>query len=213
MALNDLPQIDPSASNSATSVRKLAALLNDQTGFILRKEDPDLGCDYMVELVSKSSATGLKFPLQLKSIAKINMVENGKFISYQVKTSRLGYMLKHAPTTCIFIFYDIAADKCYYDFSDNLYGRIIYDRAGDNWTQQEFVQVHMPIAHELTAEGIAELHHRLFSRFIEAAKMQSANGTKYGLPIVNLLDAAFDPRNPTHLKKLLKDYGLFFLGQ
>ncbi|HET6252995.1 MAG TPA: DUF4365 domain-containing protein [Puia sp.] len=213
MALDDLPQIDQSASNSATSVRKLMALLNDQTGFILRPEDPDLGCDYMVEVVAYSGATGSKFPLQLKSIDRVNLVGDGKFISYQVKTSRLGYMLKHTPTTGIFVFYDVSADKCYYDFSDLLYQRINDDRQSEEWTNQEFVNVRMSITNELTAEGIAGLKERLSSRFSEAAKMQAAYGSKYGLPIVNLLDGQFDPRNPSHLKRLLKEYGLFFLGQ
>jgi|GEM_PF-4389277 len=213
MALDDLPQIDQSASNSAASVRKLMALFNDQMGFIPRPEDPDLGCDYMVEIVARSGATGSKFPLQLKSIDQVNLVGDGKFISYQVKTSRLGYMLKHTPTTGIFVFYDVAADKCYYDFSDALYQRVNDDRQNDEWTKQEFVNVRMPVANELTVEGIAKLKERVFSRFSAAAKMQAAYGSKYGLPIVNLLNSDFDPRNPSHLKKLLKEYGLIFLAQ
>ena len=59
-------------------MRKLTALLNDQTGFILRKEDPDLGCDYMVELVAGSGAAASKFPLQLKSIETDNARSRGE---------------------------------------------------------------------------------------------------------------------------------------
>jgi hypothetical protein len=53
----------------------------------------------------------------------------------------------------------------------------------------------------------------LDARFEAAAKMQAANGQKYGLPVVNLLHDHFDPHNAQHLKKLLKDYGLIFLSQ
>ena len=213
MGLRDLPQIDDSARNSAASERKVDALLNLDTGFISRKEIPDKGCDYMIELVVNSRASGHKFPLQLKSIENVRLVDDETYISYQVKTSRLGYMLKHIPTTGIFILYDTETDKCYYDFSDAIYARIMEDRQSDEWTNNDNVNIRVPLENELDDTGIRELKEKMLTRFTQAIKMQAAVGRRYGLPVVFLLNEEFDPNNPEHLKRLLKEHGLVFLSQ
>lgn len=56
MAINDKPQVDSSAMNSTRSERKLNDWLNEDYFFILRKEVPDKGCDYMCELMEGSGA-------------------------------------------------------------------------------------------------------------------------------------------------------------
>lgn len=213
MGLFDLPEIDNSAKNSEASEKKIEALLCLDTGFISRKEIPDKGCDYMVELVVDSRNTGLKFPLQLKSIEKLRLVGGDNYISYQIKTSRLGYMLQHIPTTGIFALYDTETQKCFYDFSDIIYDRIMEDRKSDEWIKNDYVNIRVPLENELNVAGINILKEKMRSRFKQAAKMQAAFGKKYGLPIANLLKEEFDIHNPEHLKSLLKNYGLIFLSQ
>jgi hypothetical protein len=174
MGLRDLPQIDQPAIHSAESVRKLLALLNERTGFIPRKEDPDMGCDYMVELVAGTGVTGSKFPLQLKSIETLTLIADGKHISYQVKTSRLGYMINHLPTTGIFVFYAVAEDTCYYDFSNVIYEWLMDDRQADDWTVNAYINIRIPVSNKLTLESIAELKKQLDARFEAAAAMVQA---------------------------------------
>lgn len=213
MGLRDLPQIDDSAKYSAASERKVDALLNLDTGFIVRKEIPDKGCDFMVELVIDKDVTGYKFPVQLKSIENIHLVDNDQYISYPVLTSRLGYMLNHTPTTGIFVLYDDQTGKCYYDFSDTIYNRIVEDRPSDDWIDNDKVSIRIPIKNELDVAGIREMKTTMLSRFDLSAKMQVAFGSRYGLPVAHLLNEEFDPRNPAHLKRLLKEHGLVFLSQ
>ena len=122
-------------------------------------------------------------------------------------------MLDHLPTTGIFVFYAVAEDACYYDFSNAIYERIMDDKQSDDWIENENVNIRIPVGNKLTPEGNAGLKKEMEARFGGAAKMQAAHGHKYSLPVINLLHDTFDPHNPQHLKKLLKDYGLVFLSQ
>lgn len=213
MSLFSKPQIDTSAINSSNSELALLQILSEVNGFICRKETPDKGCDYMCELLEGSSVTGNKFPVQLKSIQSIDLVENGIYISYPLLTSRLGYMLGHLPTTGIIIFFDTKTELLYYDFSDAIYSRLMTERGNDDWTQNESVNIRIPVSNHLNLSTIATIHSSILGRFKQAAKMQIANGRKYDLPSINLSQQfQFDFNNIDHLKLLLKDYGLAFLS-
>ncbi len=213
MSLFSKPQIDTSAINSSTSESSLLQLLSESNGFISRKEIPDKGCDFMCELIEASSVTGQKFPVQLKSIETVNLVENESYISYPLLTSRLGYMLSHLPTTGIVVFYDVEKNKLFYDFSDAIYDRLMSDRGTDDWTHNESVNIRIPIANIFDQTTVKNFHLKIFERFKQASKMQIANGKKYNLPSINLSqEFHFDFNNIDHLKLLLKQYGLVFLG-
>ncbi len=208
MALRDKPQIDPSAANSSRSERKLNDWFNEDTGFILRKEQPDKGCDYMCEMLDKTGATNWKFPIQLKSIQKPNLVGQGTYISYPILTSRLGYMLNQLPTTGIIVFYAVDSDNLFYEFSHKVYERIKSERESDDWTLQESVNIRVPLANVLTASAVKSLHQLLMDRFANAARMQVAFGDRYQLPVIELVGTAvFDWNNPEHLRSWLREYG------
>ena len=213
MSLFSKPQIDQSAINSSDSETHLLQLLSESNGFISRKEIPDKGCDYMCELIEESSITGQKFPVQLKSIQSVNLVENETYISYPILTSRLGYMLSHLPTTGIIVFYDVEKEKLYYNFSDAVYNRLMAERNSDDWTHNESVNIRIPTFNIFDQTSIKEFHSIILKRFIQAEKMQIANGRKYDLPSINLSQKfQFDFNNIDHLKLLLKQYGLAFLS-
>lgn len=213
MSLFSKPQIDTSAINSTTSENNLLQLLSESNGFISRKEIPDKGCDYMCELVDGSSVTGQKFPIQLKSIQSVNLVENETYISYPLLTSRLGYMLGHLPTTGIIVFYDVNNGKLFYDFSDAVYDRLMLERGTDEWTHNESVNIRIPILNIFDQTSVKQFHSKILERFRQASKMQIAHGKKYDLPSINLSQAfQFDFYNIDHLKLILKQYGLAFLS-
>lgn len=212
MAIYDKPQVDTSAKNSGRSERKLCDWINEDNLFILRKETPDKGCDFMCELMEGSGATNQKFPIQLKSIETLSVVEDEKYISYPMLTSRLGYMLNYVPTTGIIVLYSVESEHLFYDFSDQVYERITSDRQSDEWIHQEFVNIRIPVTNILNAENITALYKVLITRFERAAQMQIANGEKYGLPVIEIPGTnKFDFNNKEHLKKALKQFGLALL--
>lgn len=208
MALRDKPQIDPAAANSSRSERKLNDWFNEDTGFILRKEQPDKGCDYMCELLDGTGATNWKFPIQLKSIEQPQIVNNGAFISYPMLTSRLGYMLKQLPTTGIIVLYTVESGDLFYEFSNKIYQQINTHRGSDEWTNQESVNIRIPLHNVLTTTCIKDLHSRLASRFKNAALMQAAHGESYQLPVVKIPgETEFDWNNTDHIRTWLREYG------
>jgi hypothetical protein len=212
MAINDRPKIDPTAFNSARSERRLNDWLNEDYQFILRKEIPDKGCDYMCELLEDSGATNLKFPVQLKSIEHPEFVGNGDYISYPVLTSRLGYMLNLLPTTGIFVLYDVSTEKLYYDFSYKIFQRINADRGSDEWTIQEYVNIRIPVSNLFSKDVITALHSETKKMFNNAERMQQANGERYELPVIEMDGSTnFDWNNKNHLNKALKKFGLALL--
>lgn len=212
MALYDKPQIDSSAINSSISENRLSSLLSESNGFIIRKEIPDKGCDFMCELIEERSVTGYKFPVQLKSIETIKIVNSGTYISYSFLTSRLGYMLNHIPTTGIIILYDVINDKLYYDFADAIYSRAVSERDSNDWIHNDTINIRIPILNIFDQSSIKDFHLQILNRFQQASRMQLANGKKYNLPSINLTqEFQFDFNNIDHLKLLLKKYGLTFL--
>src|SRR6202012_3789351 len=95
MAFDDLPKIDRPAVNSDQSTNALRNVLNPASGFVLRPDVPDLGCDFDVELIGeKENASNSRFPIQLKSVEETTVIQDGRFISYSFKTSRLGYLIR-----------------------------------------------------------------------------------------------------------------------
>lgn len=213
MALQDKPEIDTSDINCIKSEQSLERLLNDHIRFIARKENPDKGCDYMCEIVVSSGADASKFPIQLKSIETLTLVDSNTMISYPVLTSRLGYMLRHLPTTGIFVFYSVERDQCYYDFSDAIYERLMTERKSDEWINNKKVNIRISLANVLDENAINLFHETIKNRFTQARKMQLAYGERYGLPTIDLYqDHDFDFENPDHLKRLLREYGTMFLS-
>ncbi|MES3017446.1 MAG: DUF4365 domain-containing protein [Bacteroidota bacterium] len=212
MALHDKPQVDSSAMNSGRSERKLNDWLNEDHSFILRKETPDKGCDFMCELLDVTGATNLKCPIQLKSIQTLTLVEGGKYISYPMLTSRLGYMLRFIPTTGIIVFFSVESEQLFYDFSDQVYERLMANRQGDEWIYQDQVNIWIPVGNILNTENIKILHQALTTRFERATKMHNANAEKYELPVVEIPgNSTFDFNNKNHLKRALKKFGLALL--
>ncbi|WP_127127884.1 DUF4365 domain-containing protein [Pseudoflavitalea rhizosphaerae] len=213
MAIFDKPQIDQSSINSTESENALLAILSEKNGFITRKEIPDKGCDFMCELIEDKGATGQKFPIQLKSITNIKLVDNEKYISYPILTSRIGYIIGHLPTTGIIVFFDVQTGLLYYDTVDAIYDRIMSEKKSDDWTNNGHVSIKIPIDSRLTRETASELHQNFLNRFNQATKMQIANGKKYNLPTINLSqEFQFDFNNIEHLKLLLKQHGFELLG-
>lgn len=215
MAFDEFPNIDRSSLNSDESAIELQRLLNKRTGFILRVDVPDLGCDFDVELTrNEKGASNWRFAIQLKSVEKISMVQNGQYISYPFATSRLGYLLRRIPALGLVILYDVPSGKFYYDYVEKIYERLMASRDSDNWKANATVNILIPSANRLTLENVSALHAKFVSRFERAALMQSSQGAKYGLPEVSLEPKlTFDVNNLEDVKQALKKWGTNLIQQ
>lgn len=215
MAFDELPLVDRPSLNSDASAIQLQLQLNRGSGFILRADVPDLGCDFDVELIkNQSQASNWRFPLQLKSVETISIIREGLYISYSFKTSRLGYLLRRQPAFGLVVLYDVGSKDLYYDYADEIYNRLMLDRGSDEWKANEHVNILIPVDNILTEAKAKTLHQKFLSRFEQGALMQSSQGAKYGLPTINLEPTSgFDFNNLDDVKKALKKWGMNLLTQ
>lgn len=213
MAFFDKPIVDKSSVNSEISEQKLATLLNQKNGFICRKDTPDKGVDFDVELIVENNASGWRFPLQLKSVQHPTLIDKGAFISYAFETSRLGYLMSRLPAMGLLVLYAVDTDSLYYDFIDKIYERLMEERGNTDWYANDKVNIKIPVSNHLTIEATTAIHEIFVKRFRQAAVMQQSHGAKYDLPSINLTGAfQYDFYNPDHVKKLLHDHGLLLLS-
>lgn len=215
MAFDELPQVDRPSLNSDASAIQLQNLLNRTSGFILRADVPDLGCDFDIELIKNGKqASNWRFALQLKSVESISIIREGLYISYSFKTSRLGYLLRRQPAFGLVVIYDVESGNLYYDYADEIYNRLMFDRGSDDWKANDQVNILIPIDNILNEEKAKALHKKFISRFEQGALMQSSQGAKYGLPAINLEPTfGFDFNNLDDVKKALKKWGMNLLTQ
>jgi hypothetical protein len=215
MAFSDFPFIDNASLNNELSERKLKEQLNKTTGFILRPDVPDIGCDFDAELIlERDKGSNWRIPIQLKSIENLTLVENNKFISYQFETSRLGYLMRRLPGMGIIVLYSVQEDKCFYDYCDKVYMRLMEDRNSDDWKENDKVNIRIPYKNKLDPHTVSEIHNVFKHRFEQAAIMQSSHGNKYDLPSLNMSsEFKYDFHNLEHVKKLIKEYGMIFLSR
>src|SRR5438067_2156211 len=127
MAFDDLPIVDTYSINEERSNIKLLELLNQTNNFICRKDVPDKGCDFDVELIG-NGALNWRFPVQLKSVETLKLINDNEFISYRFETSRLGYLLRRPISGGLIILYSLEKDKCFYEYADKVYTRLTEER-------------------------------------------------------------------------------------
>ncbi|GAB2653290.1 hypothetical protein GCM10027036_03210 [Flavihumibacter cheonanensis] len=215
MAYNDLPIVDRSAANCERSVQQLKRFLNMQSGFILREDIPDYGCDFDAELVLEDGrASNQRFPIQIKSVAKLKLIGDGRFITYSFETSRLGYLMRRMPTGGIIAIYSEDQEECYFEYCDRIFQRITEEKLFNDWQSQAQVNIHIPVSNKLTSVAAKELHHTFKNRFVQAAMMQNSMGLSYGLPSV-LSDnpTPYDFNNIDQLKMFLRKHGILLFNK
>ncbi len=114
MAFTDMPAIDRSSINSETSTQRFKDIINLKSGFQVRVEWPDTGCDLNIELILDGrGASSQIFPVQLKSIEKFTLVKDKAYISYSFETSRLRYLMRRLPAMGIVVLYSVEENKCF----------------------------------------------------------------------------------------------------
>lgn len=211
MAFTDLPRIDAASRQSERSERKLKDFFNNTTGFILRPDVPDYGCDFDAELIHEG-ATNWRVPIQLKSIAEPSFIEGGQFLSYSFPTSRLGYLIRRMPAGGLIAIYSGKDDKVYFELADIIFQALKKERESDEWMSNDKINIRIPANNLLTTNSTTEIHQTFLGRFQRAQQMQRSHGANYDLPQVNLdSNAPYDFNNLEDVKKAIRSFGLFLL--
>lgn len=208
MAFKQFPQIDQASINSGRAENALEGYFSQDNGFICRKESPDKGCDYDVELiVGDTNAYNWRFGIQLKSIEKLKLLDNGMLISYPFKTSRLNYLLNRPVGDGLIVIFDDASGSAYFDYAQAVYKRLNAERGSELWHENETVNIHIPVANLLNAESTKEIHHWFTQNFSKASFILRSQGPRYNFPVIASQDEEFDINNPENIKDLLLKYG------
>lgn len=183
MAFDDRPQIDSASVNNEWAKNLLLSHFTRNAGFIPSEQFRDMGCDYKVELIEKG-ATNWSFDIQLKSVEKPKYISAGQFLSFSIKTSRLGYLVRNEPIYGLLVVYDVGSDVMYFDFVDELYSRLMQERDSEDWKANDEVSVHVPTGNILSADIIGLLFEKFLKRFKNLAAMNRDHGASYGLPVL-----------------------------
>lgn len=210
MAFNDLPQIDNASRNDDEAKTAFARLFAQKAGFIPREQNPDKGCDFLVELITDlTGATNWNFSVQLKSIENTEPIKKGEFISYPFATSRLGYLMRNQPIYGILVLYDVSSETAYYEYADELYGRLMKERENEEWKNNEKVNVHIPATKVLDANSLKTIHQTFYNRFTNLARMNTDHGSTYNLPVHSASKSdKFDFDKVEDVIKILKRWGI-----
>jgi hypothetical protein len=215
MAFDDRPMIDPYSINSEASERVTKQYLNQANGFICRNDIPDKGCDLDVELIiDGAKSSNWRFPIQLKSVLTLQLVQNGQYISYSFKTSRLAYLMSRIPASGLIILFNVEDGLCYFDYADTIYKRLLEERETEDWKSKDQVNILIPVQNILDNLSARSIHQTFNKRFEQAAIMHQSFGQKYNLPgIAAMNHVEFDLNNPVDIKRFLVKYGVFMLDQ
>lgn len=214
MALQGLPIIDVHSKNADKSELKFREVFSQHNNFIPRPDVPDKGCDFDVELIiSDSQSSNWRFPVQLKSVTNLVLVDSQQFISYSFETSRLGYLMRRYPSMGLVVLYSLKEDRCFYDYTDKIYERIMSERNSDDWKSNDSINIRIPYSNILNATSATLIHGVFTKRFEQALIMQNSHGEKYGLPTFSLRsEFKFDFNNTDHIKRFLSEYGTLLLS-
>lgn len=211
MAFWDEPIVDENAKKSEESVNAVKSLLTRRRGFISRVEEPDYGVDLNVELMHQSGAASQMFPVQIKSTAKVVLVErDGKsFAPLVFKTSRLGYLCRRAPVSGIIVLYDDATVTCYFDYVEDIVARLNAQHGERDWWPQETVTIQL-LAQPLDAAALLTLHQKFTQAHHRHQLLLLNYGGRYNLTAVVPTASGkppFDNTDPQQVADLLEEFG------
>lgn len=210
MAFWDEPIVDENAKKSEESVNAVKSLLTRRRGFISRIEEPDYGVDLNVELMDQSGATSQMFPVQIKSTAKVVLVErDGKaFAPLVFKTSRLGYLCRRAPVSGIIVLYDDATATCYFDYVEDIVARLNAQHGERDWWPQETVTIQL-LAQPLDPTALLTLHQKFTQAHHRHQLLLLSYGGRYDLTAVVPTASGkppFDANDPQQVAAFLEEF-------
>jgi len=219
MSFYDDPIIDDNAKRSQESVHFVKGLLSEKNGFVYREEHPDFGVDLDVELVVDGKGTSSKkFPVQIKSAVAFQRIQsNGQvYISFNFKTSRLGYLAKRPPAYGIIALYDETDQQCYFDYVDEVVLRLDHHPAREGWREQDSVNILLPLQ-VLSKDILPELHAKFLKRHQNNDLLIQEHGQKFNIPYLesntSRSEITLDQKDPEQVATFLENYGSFLYNE
>lgn len=212
MAFDDSPIVDENSKVSQESVLAVKAFFSKKAGFIAREISDDYGIDLEIELVLEASkASAWSFPVQIKSNTKVKAIEhNGKqFVTVSFLTSRLGYLCRRIPAYGIVVIYDEESKTCFYDYVENIVGRLTNQRDDEDWKKQDSVNINIPIDQLLTETKAKEIAEKVVRRFQNCSMLISEHGGKFNIPsLFTVQKNPSDFDSPDKILGFLENYGI-----
>jgi len=220
MGYYDSSVVDDNAKRSEESVNAVKSLFTRKNGFISREENPDYGVDLDVELVYEGlKASSKKFAIQIKSTRTLDAINyNGaQFISFQFKTSRLGYLARRDPGYGIIITYEENSSLCYFDYVEDIIARLDANPGRQDWRDQQTVNILIPL-NKLEQHALAGIHARYRRRFENSSKLLEKHGPEFNIPVlihevVEPDDTEVDFNNPAHIPSILEKHGAMLFNE
>lgn len=219
MSFYDDPVVDDNAKRSQESVHFVKGLFSEKNGFIYREENPDYGVDLDVELIVETQgASSKKFPVQIKSAITFHKIESDgdSYISYNFKTSRLGYLAKRPPAYGIIALYDETEQQCYFDYVDEVILRLDKHPAREGWREQDSVSILLPLQ-PLSKSVLPALHEKFLKRHQNNDTLIQEHGQKFNIPYLaanaDQPGITLDQKDPEQLAVFLETYGSFLYNE
>ena len=218
MAFHQAPEVDDNSMRSEESEIAARGWFKRSKGFIYRTEEPDYGVDVDVELiVNDKDASSWKFPIQLKSTSRLQIVTNQQelFISLPFKVSRLGYLAKRLPAYGIILIYDDETKFGYFDYVDLIIRRLDNHPERIGWREQQHVNILMPLQ-IINDTTLAEIHRTMLERHKRHEQLIAGHGPKFNIPYLQVRNekpAEFDLSDPGQIVLFLQKYGIFLFNE
>lgn len=189
MGFNTLPKIDLNSERSEDSVLKTRSVFMRKHGFISRVVDgsEDYGVDIYSEITNNGEATGIIFPIQIKSGKRGQIInkKDGQYISLKFNNGRFGYLCGQIPYYGIIVFYDEESETLYYDYVRDLFIRLTEGKTDDSWKLQEHIMLHFPIDNILDIDSVEYIRESFLIVHENHFNLIQFKGPEYGVFPIN----------------------------
>jgi hypothetical protein len=117
-------------------------------------EPKDLGEDFLVSIYHEGRATGVTFPIQLKSITDLHERKRKDYLPYDFKAAHLLHWESLAHTVVLMV-WDVCLNEGRWFLADEAIADL--DSTLPNWRTQKTVRVHLPLQNTTAADGLSSL--------------------------------------------------------
>lgn len=116
---------------------------NIPPAWVARRQDPDYGIDYDVEIFENQSPTGIIFSVQLKGTRSPEYSQD--VIKFSFETDKLIYYCDRVKKPVFLVLVDVSEENAYWLFTQQ-YARERLDPTNPKWRQQKTVTLEVPVA-------------------------------------------------------------------
>lgn len=207
MTYGPLPQVTTSDIQSEESERALANVLCKPL-FILRKETPDCGVDFIAEAINDNrTATNYRLQIQLKSKDSARLVDDGSaMVVIFKKPSQLHYLFLGKDRSIV-VAYDSRGQVLYWEWCDQIIERL--DATRPNWRAQKSIRVRISTKNVLTRASADALRRELIAFCRRTARFfPREEGVPGDAPTAHLQGESLD-----ELLSILRDGGLVLVSE